>query len=86
MERLEPTVEKSPKEAHARQPSSQQLLYNLTQGLQPVEVPLGNAIPPFGLGNGVATREHRERRVRVISQKKHTFHHPSRGTDVGRWK
>jgi hypothetical protein len=33
-----------------------------------MEVPLGHAIPPAGLGDGAATREHRERCIGVVPQ------------------
>jgi hypothetical protein len=50
MEQLNPTTEKGPQEVRVRQPSSQQLLNDLTQVLEPMEVSLGHIIPPSWVG------------------------------------
>jgi hypothetical protein len=76
MERLDPATEKGLKEGRARQPSSQQLLDDLTQGLYLMKVPLGHIVLPIGLGDGVATCEHEKRRVGVVPQKEPYFPPP----------
>jgi hypothetical protein len=49
-----------------------------TQGLKPVDVSLGHTVPPFGLGDGAATREHGEWHVDVIPRKGPYFLPPDR--------
>jgi hypothetical protein len=79
-------AEKGLKEGHARQPSSQHLLDDLTQGLQPAEVPLGHAVPPVGLGNRWPPVNTGSGTSVPFLRKDHTFRHPSKGPNVGRWK
>jgi hypothetical protein len=52
------------------QPSLLQLLDNLTQGFEVVDVPSSHTIPPAGLRGGTVTRQHRERRISSVPQKK----------------
>jgi hypothetical protein len=66
---LNPVTEEGPQEVCARQPSSQQLLNDLTQGLYPTEVPLDHIVPPVGLGAEVTTHEDEERRISVVPHK-----------------
>jgi hypothetical protein len=56
------------------------------QGLQPSDVLVSHTVPPFGLRNGAATREHRERCVGVIPQKEPYFCHLTRGSDIEKQK
>jgi hypothetical protein len=66
MKRLDPTAKKGPQNLHAREPPLQQSSNGLQQGLKPTEVCLSHAVPPAGMGDGVATREHGEWHVSVI--------------------
>jgi hypothetical protein len=66
IERLYPVAEKALQKVHAHQPLLPKLLNELAQGLQPVEVPPSHSVPLVGLGDGVVTREHRERHVDVV--------------------
>jgi hypothetical protein len=52
-----------------------------------VDLSLGDVVPLIKLRDGMVTREHRERLIDIISQKKkHSFHHPTGGLDIERRK
>jgi hypothetical protein len=69
VEWLKSAARKGLQKVHARQPTAQQLLNDLTQGLQPTEVSPGHSILPVGLGDGATSREHEEQHIDVVPQK-----------------
>jgi hypothetical protein len=85
-ELLNTATKKGPQKVHACQPSAQQLLNDLTQGLQPEEVSFGYFVPLVGLGNRAGTGEHRKRHIGVVPKKKHTIRHPPEHLSIGSWK
>jgi hypothetical protein len=73
MKWLNPAARKSPQNFLTRQSPLQQSLEDLQQGLHPVEVSPSHTILPVGMGDGMATRKHRERCVGVILQQEPCF-------------
>jgi hypothetical protein len=84
MEWLNVVADKGLQEVRTHQPSSQQLLNDVTQGLYPVEVLPSHTVPPLGFRDRAANHEHRERRVDDIPQIEPYF--PPHDRRVRQWE
>jgi hypothetical protein len=72
------TADKNLQEVRAYQLTLLQLLNNIPQGAVSCGCLSGSHRIPLGLGNGVATSDHEERRVDIIPQKEPYFLPPGR--------
>jgi hypothetical protein len=78
LKRLEPIAKKGLQNLCAHQSSLQQSLNDLPQGLKPTKVRLSHIVPPDGLGDNAATREHGKSHIGVVPQKEPCFPPPDR--------